>query len=215
MELRSSPDELDVDPFSLFTNSLAWQLSSCYVMTVVGGMFIAGTYKTFGQKYFVDKELYLSIVGSVASICNGAGRIAWGMIADTIPGGPITAITSLSFIFSIIIWTFPLAAESQNEVIFALWTFLIFFFIGGNFALYLPITILLFGSKNASANYGVIVNVYCVFNALNILFLSRISLSLNFVCIILGFVCFLGFVNLNILKFRAIRTRPRAFLSEK
>lgn len=73
---------------------------------------------------------------------------------------------------------------------------------GGNFALYLPITIQLFGSKNASSNYGVIVNVYCICNAMNIVFLSRISVPLSTACTIMGFVCFTGFVNLNVLAYR-------------
>lgn len=43
-EMEDGDSKLSVlpedDPFSLMSNSLAWQLSSCYVMTVVGIVFI-------------------------------------------------------------------------------------------------------------------------------------------------------------------------------
>jgi MFS family permease len=204
----SNPEIAEIDTRQLITNSLAWQLAICYVMTVAGGMYLAGTYKTYGQIYFKNREIFLSTIGGVASIFNGLGRLAWGYIADSI--GVINALSTLAFSFSVIIWLYPLTAMWENEIAFSMFTFCIFFFVGGNFALYLPLTIQLFGSKNASSNYGAIVMVYCTFNALNILFLSRISPPLTTTCVILGFICFLGFVNIRLLSIRINRLKRKS-----
>lgn len=197
----------DVDTRSLMCNSLAWQLSICYVTTLAGGMYLAGTYKTYGQQYFKNQESYLSILGDVASIFNGVGRIVLGNIADSL--GVMDTLIAIAFFFSIVLWCYPLVCVYENNIAYGTLIFFNFFFVGGNFALYLPLTIQLFGSKNASGNYGAVVMVYCSLNALDILFISRLSPPLTATCILLGLLCFSGFLNLNYLSYRIKRMQER------
>ena len=71
----------DLSPKDLLELPLFWHLTSCFVTTTVGGMYVAGTFKTFGQEFF-QNEAFLAQVSSVSAIFNALGRIAWGSLAD-------------------------------------------------------------------------------------------------------------------------------------
>jgi MFS transporter, OFA family, oxalate/formate antiporter len=157
----------------------------------------------YGEEYF-SNELYLSTVISVSSVFNGAGRMVWGYLSDSI--GPIQALIILSGIFSLVLFMYAFVAEQKNEFLFSLWTFLVVFFEGGNFALYLPTTIKLFGSKNASSNYGVIFLSYSLCNFVNIMYLADSNISFSTASTLLGVVCFSGCLSLCWLSTRVIQT---------
>lgn len=38
-------------------------------------------FQAFGQTFITD-DYFLAVVGSLAAVCNGAGRIMWGALAD-------------------------------------------------------------------------------------------------------------------------------------
>ena len=189
---------LDYDVTQLAKSSLGWHLSLCFVCTAVGGMFIIGNNKVYAEEYFSD--VYLSTIISVSSVFNGAGRILWGALSDYV--GSITALLILSGCFSVLLSTYAYVSETESEVLFALWTFLILLFEGGNFALYLPTTIKLFGSRNASSNYGAIFLSYSLCNFVNILFLAGIGISFTSASVSLGLLCFFGFLGLCWLYYR-------------
>ena len=189
----------DFDVSQVMSNSLGYHLSFCFICTAVGGMFIAGNNKVYGEEYF-SSEVYLSTVISVSSVFNGTGRIAWGCLADNI--GPIAALQILSCLFSLVLLSYSTVAESQSEFMFAVWTFAILFFEGGNFALYLPTTIKLFGDRNASSNYGAIFLSYSLCNFVNIIYLADIGISFVDASIFLGSLCFVGFLSLSWLSSR-------------
>lgn len=182
----------DVSPYELVTTPLAWHLASCFIMTTVGGMYLAGTFKTYAQESFTS-ELFLSTIGSVASIFNAGGRIFWGALADRI--GLIETLLIMSFAFALIIATYSFSPQ-LGEPGFAIWTCFIFFFEGANFALYLPLTLQVFGSKNAGSNYGLIFSTYSVFVVLNILILAKHNASFHTASSLMGIITFLGFVDL-------------------
>jgi hypothetical protein len=188
----------DYDVYQVAHSCLGWHLSFCFVCTAVGGMFMAGNNKVYAEVYFNDT--YLSTVISVSSIFNGTGRIMWGALSDYV--GSITALTILAGCFSVILFTYAFIAQTENEVLFALWTFLILLFEGGNFALYLPATIRLFGNRNASSNYGAIFLSYSLCNFVNIVFLANIGISFNSSSVSLGILCFIGFMSLCWLSYR-------------
>ena len=125
----------NVGPVELIRTPLAWHLASCFVTTTIGGMYLCGTYKTYGKEIFED-EKFLSMVGSTSSIFSAAGRIFWGAVGDKI--GAVEALICMSFFFSTIISTYALSPFVMGEFGYAIWTYAIFFFEGGNFALYLP-----------------------------------------------------------------------------
>lgn len=182
----------DYDVYQVAKSWLGWHLSFCFVCTAVGGMFMAGNNKVYAEPYFSDT--YLSTVISVSSIFNGTGRIMWGALSDYV--GSITALTILAGCFSVVLFTYAFIAQTENEILFALWTFLVLLFEGGNFALYLPTTIRLFGNRNASSNYGAIFLSYSLCNFVNIVFLANIGISFNSASVSLGILCFIGFISL-------------------
>jgi hypothetical protein len=83
-----------------------------------------------------------------------------------------------------------------GELGFAVWTFSIFFFEGGNFALYMPLTIETFGNKFAGANYGFLFSFFSMFSVINILVLANNNVSFDSASQFMGLVTFIGFVNL-------------------
>ena len=70
----------DITTYQLIRTPLAYHVASCFICTCVGGMYLTGTYKTFGQKIFTstNSESVLSFIGSIAAIFNAVGRVFWG-----------------------------------------------------------------------------------------------------------------------------------------
>lgn len=77
--------EHQLSPQQLLELPVFWHLTSCFVTTTVGGMYIAGTFKTFGQQSF-NSEAFLASISSISAIFNAVGRIAWGSLADRFRG---------------------------------------------------------------------------------------------------------------------------------
>jgi len=182
----------DIGPRDLIKMPLAYHLASCFILTTVGGMYLAGTFKVYAQKSF-SSELFLSTIGSIASIFNAGGRIFWGYLADRI--GVLETLIIMSFLFSIVIFTYSYS-PLLHEAGFTIWTFAIFFFEGANFALYLPMSVQLFGSKYASSNYGLIFSCYSFINVVNITLLAKNNADFEDATTLMGFVTFVGFMNL-------------------
>ena len=86
--------DLDVGPVEMMRMPLAWHLASCFITTTIGGMFLLGMYKVYGQSVLGGgSESYLSQMGGIASLLNACGRIAWGELGDLI--GPIETLIIL------------------------------------------------------------------------------------------------------------------------
>ena len=186
----------EIGPWELIHIPLAYYVASCFIMTTFGGMYIAGTFKTFGQEIILN-ESYLSTISSVSSIFNCLGRIFWGELADRI--GLVQTLIIMSFLFSIIIFTYSYTLLI-NQYIFTLWTFMIFFCEGANFALYPPLISQLFGNKNMSSNYGIIFGIYSLFVVTLFMFISHFQINFIIVTKYLAGITFLGFINLLILS---------------
>jgi hypothetical protein len=196
-EEKSMIHEVNIGPRELIMSPLAWHVASCFITTTVGGMYVAGTFKVFGQSHFSD-EVFLSTISSVASIFNSSGRIVWGYIADQI--GALKTLAVLSFIFAVVLMTYPSSVE-LGQGGFALWTFMIFFFEGANFVLYVPVTVLLFGAKNSASNYGLIFTSYSLFTVINIFMLADAGVPFPKACTMMGLLTTVGFLNLILLYF--------------
>jgi nitrate/nitrite transporter NarK len=97
----------------------------------MGGMLVAGTYKKYGQTAF-KSDKFLTLVGSLSSICNASGRVGWGLLSDKI--GPMRALVMMSAGLALLLGTYSLSLASQFS--FAVHTMLIFTFFAGNFALW-------------------------------------------------------------------------------
>jgi MFS family permease len=180
----------------VLTQPLAWHIASCFIATTVGGMYLAGTFKTFGQQHISD-ETFLSSVSAVSSVFNSLGRVWWGMLADR--HGPLPTLVVMSALFSGVLITFPWSVH-LGEGGFACWSFLLFFFEGGNFVLYFPIVVAGFGERNAASNYGLIFTSYSFLVMITILVLSQSGLSFAVLSVLLGLLTFLGCMNVLCLR---------------
>jgi MFS family permease len=193
-----------IGPKELLRTPLAWHLASCIITTTVGGMYLCGTYKTFGQLSF-SSEMFLSTVASSASLFSAVGRIFWGALGDRM--GAKQALMCMALLFSLIIMTYPVS-PLLGETGFAIWTFLIFFLEGGNFALYMPLTIDTFGGKFAGANYGIIFTSYSIFSVLNITVLADSDIKYDLACKLMGCITFIGFINLCLFRIHVRSSLP-------
>lgn len=112
---------------------------------------ISGLYKAFGQQ-FIDSDLYLSLVGSLAAVFNACSRVVWGVVADQ---------TSYQFSMAIVctvgaslVWLLPTVRALGSHVVFLVTICGIFTCIGGTYSLFPYITHKCFGSTNFSVIYG-------------------------------------------------------------
>lgn len=201
--LSDDNEDVEFGPKEILSLPLAWHLASCFITTTVGGMYIAGTFKVFGQTKFSDEQ-FLSVISSLASIFNSSGRIFWGSIADYL--GAMKTLIIMGFIFSFVIASYP-SSVLFGKIGFTLWTFMIFFFEGANFVLYVPMTVLLFGNKNSASNYGLIFSSYSLFTVINIFILSGAEVPFNQAALLMGGLTFLGFINLLLLNIHIKRNK--------
>ena len=206
---QSQSDEgRQFSPEELFQFPITWHLASCFILTAAGGMYLAGTFKVFGAMIF-DDEYFLASVAEYCGIFNFLGRIFWGYVGDRI--GHINALLIASSIFALIIGTYSNIALYFGQTGFALWSFGFFFCEGANFALYLPLTMQIFGQKYASANYGVIFPLYSLCTVIVIIALSTNSssqshsLSFSSITTILSITLLFGIINVYLLKHHIIK----------
>ncbi len=133
-----------------------WILWGMFVLTAASGLFTIGYYKTFGNTADWADDTFLSLVGSMAALFNGLGRVVWGKLADTF--GYKKMLFGMALFQGILMITFAITIESKFA--FLIWVCLIYFCFGGNFSLYPTATTDLFGPKNLGPNYGVIFTAY-------------------------------------------------------
>ena len=80
---------------------------------------------------------------------------------------------------------------------------MLFVFEGGNFCLYVPILVQLFGIKNSAANYGVVFTIYSVLNVSFISILSSCHATFGEAATFCSTVCFVGVFSVVFLSWRA------------
>ena len=69
-----------------------------YLNSGHGATFVITYYKDFGQT-FINNDDFLSIVGSLSSLFNAAGRLFWGRLIDKIS----FKVNFVNFIFNLLI----------------------------------------------------------------------------------------------------------------
>lgn len=197
---------VEMSPMQVVKTSLAWHVATCLITTAVGGMYLAGTFKTYGQQS-IENEAFLASICSTASLFNTGGRFFWGWLADQI--GPVRTVQIMSLLFALTIITYA-NSVTLGEFGFGLWTYLIFFFEGANFVLYVPITVLLFGAKYSASNYGMIFSSYSFFVVLNICVMSGAKVGFQEASLYMGLLTFIGFINVLLLELHIKYGRPPA-----
>ncbi|MFX0028828.1 MAG: OFA family MFS transporter [Candidatus Hermodarchaeota archaeon] len=139
-----------------------WMLWATFILSAISGLMVIGSYSAFAQVKDAGTYIYaigaadFVLIGSLAALFNGLGRILWGKMADV-----ITYKRAMLLMFTIqAVLLFIYFTTNVNEIYFLILTCAIFFCFGGNFSLFPTATADLFGSKNLGPNYGVIFTAY-------------------------------------------------------
>ncbi|XP_075242061.1 apicoplast pyruvate carrier 1-like [Convolutriloba macropyga] len=116
---------------------------------------ISTYYKTFGQTFIRD-DAFLSLVGSVSSVTNALGRIAWGLIMDF--SSYKTSMLLLCTCQGLLAITMPVSQIISNVTIaktfYLLWVGMMFANTGGTYVLTPSAVGKAFGLTNFGVNYG-------------------------------------------------------------
>ena len=140
-----------------------WMLWAAFALSAISGLMVIGSYSAFAKtltapsvfSYVIGTSDFV-LIGSLAALFNGLGRIVWGKMADIIT---YKKAMILMFITQAIL-LFIYFTTNINEIYFLILTCAIFFCFGGNFSLFPTATSDLFGSKNLGPNYGIVFTAY-------------------------------------------------------
>jgi len=130
-----------------------WMLWATFVLSAISGLMVIGSYTAFIKSYLTADFV---LIGSLAALLNGLGRIVWGKVADL-----ISYKKAMLLMFSTqAILLFIYFTTNINEIYFLIMTCAIWFCFGGNFSLFPTATADLFGTKNLGPNYGMVFTAY-------------------------------------------------------
>jgi OFA family oxalate/formate antiporter-like MFS transporter len=140
-----------------------WMLWAMFILSAISGLMIIGSYASFakaedsgGNFLYVIGTADFVLIGSLAALFNGAGRIVWGQLADF-----ITYKRAMLLMFTTqAILMFIYFTTNVNAGYFLILTCAIYFCFGGNFSLFPTATADLFGTKNLGPNYGIVFTAY-------------------------------------------------------
>lgn len=140
-----------------------WMLWATFILSAISGLMVIGSYASYAKTADVSENFIYVIgtadfvlIGSLAALFNGLGRIVWGKMADFIT---YKKAMLLMFITQAIL-LFIYFTTNVNEIYFLIMTCAIYFCFGGNFSLFPTATADLFGSKNLGPNYGMVFTAY-------------------------------------------------------
>ena len=142
-----------------------WQLWLTFILSAMSGLIVIGSYAAFAKTVDAsDNFVYVIgtadfvLIGSLAALFNGAGRIFWGKMADMITyrKAMLTMFATQATLMFLYFTT------NVNDIYFLIITCAIYFCFGGNFSLFPTATADLFGNKNLGPNYGLVFTAYGV-----------------------------------------------------
>ncbi len=130
-----------------------WMLWATFILSAISGLMVIGSYSRFIESYLIVDFV---LIGSLAALFNGLGRIVWGKLADLISyKKAMYLMFSIQAILLLLYFT-----TNVNEIYFLIMTCAIYFCFGGNFSLFPTATADLFGMKNLGPNYGMVFTAY-------------------------------------------------------
>ena len=143
-----------------------WTLFLTFTVGALAGLMVIGIIKLFGVDALGEHDIVgarataitNTAMGLFYALFNGFGRIAWGMISDSLGRRNSIALMSLLQGTMMIVFFFVGGHEWGLYVGAAI----IGFNFGGNFALFPAATADLFGNKNVGANYPYVFLAYGV-----------------------------------------------------
>jgi OFA family oxalate/formate antiporter-like MFS transporter len=143
-----------------------WGLFMTFVVGATSGLMVIGIIKLFGMDKLMAADIpedeALVMTGTAMAfyyaLCNGLGRILWGMISDFT--GRKAAIILMCLAQGVMMIGFYFIAGSEWGLYIG--AAIIGFNFGGNFALFPAATADFFGNKNVGSNYPLVFLAYGV-----------------------------------------------------
>jgi OFA family oxalate/formate antiporter-like MFS transporter len=137
-----------------------WMLWAMFILSAISGLMVIGSFAAFSRSdpSYVISTADFVLIGSLAALFNGAGRIVWGKLADFISYKKAMIFMFITQAILMLIYF----STNINDIYFLIITCAIFFCFGGNFSLFPTATADLFGSKNLGENYGIVFTAYGV-----------------------------------------------------
>ncbi len=134
-----------------------WLLYVMFTLVATGGLMTTGNLSQIATSLGVGQTVFFGIgivalTATLAGVTNGLARILWGAVSDKI-GREITMF--IAFAIQAVLMVLVLTIE-KNPIAFVLLLPLIFLSWGEIYGLFSAITGDIFGSKNATANYGML-----------------------------------------------------------
>lgn len=148
-----------------------YKLWFMYLFNGQGISFISSLYKAFGQTFITD-DYFLAVVGSLAAVCNGAGRIMWGALADRYCFK--TAMVFSTGLFSFFILSFELTSLAGKSL-YLIWVCCLFLSFSGNFSLLPTATAKAFGKTHYGVNYGMVFTASVISSPISALLTSKLK----------------------------------------
>eukprot|EP00929_Paragymnodinium_shiwhaense_P037992 TRINITY_DN20145_c0_g1_i1.p1 TRINITY_DN20145_c0_g1~~TRINITY_DN20145_c0_g1_i1.p1 ORF type:complete len:443 (+),score=50.55 TRINITY_DN20145_c0_g1_i1:80-1408(+) len=145
-------ESVEFSPSQIVRKPMFWLLWCTFFSLGMAVVFTASFFKVVGESTKAN-DTALGYIASASSLFNAAGRITFGLSCDRFgyrkSGFLVTGPQAL------LVFTYPLAAN-WGVWPYAIWTCLLFFCLGGTFALFPYACSKAFGSVNFAANYGLL-----------------------------------------------------------
>ncbi|MFX0186131.1 MAG: OFA family MFS transporter [Candidatus Hodarchaeota archaeon] len=172
---------LDLNRKEMVKHKQFWMLWTTFVFSAICGLMTIGAYSSFAKSnagYPINDFDFLVLVGSLAALFNGVGRVFWGKLSDIIyyKKAMMIMFTIQGFLMITLFFT------SGSIIFFLIWVCSIYYCFGGNFAMFPTATSDLFGTKNLGENYGVVFTSYGIAGFLGA------TMVLTFVTLLGGYI---------------------------
>ena len=142
-----------------FKSRVFYVMCGMIFMSVSNGYFIATNFKNYGMTKMSDDQ-FLTLVGSLGSMFNGGGRFLWGALYDKFDFKKV--YTTVLIMQMIIIVT--LRFISAYEIPYLIWVCGALLCEGGNFVLFPPLSLKVFGPDVGSKIYSLLILVCGISN---------------------------------------------------
>lgn len=153
-----------------------WYIWLMIVCSASAGLNVASIYKQFANSSpALAGDGYQALVGGIAALINGVGRLFWGILSDKI--GFKACFIGLSLLQAALLMVYPSSTSSKGSFLAA--TSACFFLLAGNFSLMPPAMQRMFGPKNGAAIYGVIYSSFGVSSVGGLMLTKALSSSMG------------------------------------
>ena len=138
-----------------FSSRVAYVIMGMMFLSVSNGYFLAANFKNYGMTK-IPNDSFLTLVGSLSSLCNGGGRIFWGILSDKFDFKKVYTIILLIQLLDIATLRFI----SNYELPYLIWISVALLCEGGNFVIFPPLSLKVFGPSVGSKTYSLLL-IFC------------------------------------------------------